>query len=270
MKKMYLSPLFVALFGLTACGGNDIPGSTTAVEHATWSYEGSTAPAHWGDLKAADGTSYATCGTGTTQSPINLTAADPQDLPNIAFDYNSNSKAIINNGHTVEVVAEGTTSNITVDGEVYDLEQVHFHSPSEHQVNGQNLDAEFHFVHKAENGTLAVVAVLLKAGSNTENTVYANLLEQFKLTEGNENIEVNLTSAINFANLLPTTRGSYRYTGSLTTPPCTEGVKWHVMTTPIEITDAQLTELQTYFKDNNRPVNQIVQHVLIQDTTPAQ
>lgn len=279
MKKMYLSPLFVAMFGLTACGGNAVPTSTATDAHgdtphtATWSYEGTTAPAHWGDLEAADGTSYATCGTGTTQSPINLAAADQQPLTNITFNYTDNTDTVINNGHTVQVNASDTaTSSITVGGKTYKVLQVHFHSPSEHSVDGTLADAEFHIVHQADDDTLAVVGLLLKGGASTAHAGYANLLDQFKLTEGHEGSEVTLGSAINFNDLLPATgsRASYRYTGSLTTPPCTEGVKWHVMTTQIDVTNDQITALRDYFEGNNRPVNQLDQHVLIQDNTPAQ
>lgn len=280
MKKMYLSPLFVALFGLTACGGNEIPTSTVAdnthgdtTHTATWSYEGTTDPSHWGDLSSADGDSYATCGTGTIQSPINLTAANQQDLTNITFSYTNDTDTVINNGHTVQVNASDTaTSSITVDGKTYKVLQVHFHSPSEHQVDGSLADAEFHIVHQADDDTLAVVGLLLKKGASTAHAGYAKLLEQFALTEGHEGSEVTLTSAINFDDLLPaaTSRASYRYTGSLTTPPCTEGVKWHVMTTQIDVTDAQITALKDYFDGNNRPVNSIDKHELIQDTTAAQ
>ncbi len=280
MKKIYLSPLFVALFGLTACGGNEVPTSTVTdnahgdtTHTATWSYEGDTAPAHWGDLEAADGTSYATCGTGTTQSPINLTAADPHDLTNISFDYKNNTDTVINNGHTVQVNASDTaTSSITVDGKTYKVLQVHFHSPSEHQVDGKLADAEFHIVHQADDDSLAVVGILLNGGASTENAGYASLITQFAQTKGHEYSEVNLTSAIDFNDLLPAagSRTTYRYTGSLTTPPCSENVKWHVMTTAIDVTDAQITALKEYFDGNNRPVNEIDQHVLIQDTTAAQ
>lgn len=279
MKKMYLSPLFVAMFGLTACGGTSSSSTTDAATdgHAThtstWSYEGWNGPTYWGDLIGHDGNLYPTCGTGTTQSPINLTAADQQALTNITFNYTNNTDTVINNGHTVQVNASDTaTSSITVDGKTYKVLQVHFHSPSEHQVDGKLADAEFHIVHQADDDSLAVVGILLNGGASTENAGYASLITQFAQTKGHEYSEVNLTSAIDFNDLLPAagSRTTYRYTGSLTTPPCSENVKWHVMTTAIDVTDAQITALKEYFDGNNRPVNEIDQHVLIQDTTAAQ
>lgn len=278
MKKVYLSHLFVAMFGLTACGGTSSSSTTDAATdgHAThtseWSYEGWNGPSTWGDLIGHDGLLYPTCGTGTTQSPINLTAADQQALTNITFNYTNNTDTVINNGHTVQVNASDSSSSITVDGKTYNVLQVHFHSPSEHEVDGKLADAEFHIVHQAADDSLAVVGILLNGGASTENAGYASLITQFSETKGHEYSEVNLTSAIDFNDLLPAanSRATYRYTGSLTTPPCSENVKWHVMTTPVDVTDAQITALKDYFDGNNRPVNQIDKHVLIQDTTAAQ
>lgn len=272
MKAKFLSPLLIALLGLTACGGSSTTSTTetTDTAHSTttahWSYEGTTGPTHWGSIAGNE-----TCGTGQSQSPINITGATATDLTNIAFSYHSPAVTVIDNGHTVQANNEATdASKITVDGVDYNVLQFHFHSPSEHEVGGVLADAEFHIVHKAADGTLAVVGLLLKGGA-TENAAYKTVLEQFATTTGHENVEQTPGTAIDLNTLLPDAadRTTYRYTGSLTTPPCTEGVKWFVMTKFIDVSDAQITALKAHHDANNRPVNPLNSRTLEQDSTAA-
>ena len=141
----------VALTSVLVCSCSE-----EAVHGAHWSYEGATGPEHWGDLSE----DYILANTGKKQSPINLTGAAAADVPDLAFNYQSTPLRIANNGHTIQVNYE-TGSFITIGGERFDLLQFHFHSPSEHTVDGRHLPMEMHFVHQADDGALAVVGVLI-------------------------------------------------------------------------------------------------------------
>jgi len=167
-----------------------------------------------------------------------------------------------NNGHTV-VANYAAGSYIEVDGERYVVDSLHYHTPSEHIVDGQPpFDAELHIVHKKGND-LAVIGILLKEGA--ENPAYQPLLDNLP---GEEGTAVNTGVTINAADLLPAEQTTYRYSGSLTTPPCTEGVSWFVMTTPVELSAAQLADFQTVFTGNARPVQPLNERELVEDTTP--
>lgn len=210
-----------------------------------WSYEGDHGPAHWGDLKS----DYALCKTGKNQSPIDIASAVKTDLPPIQFAYQPAQLRIINNGHSIQVnYPEG--SFITVGGKPYQLVQFHFHHPSEEKIRGKNFDMVAHLVHKSAEGNLAVVAVLIKKGQ--ANAFIETLWEHLPKEEGMEEVPANVT--IDALRLLPAQRGYYTYTGSLTTPPCTEGVAWFVLKTPIESSSAQINRFAHFYKHNARPV----------------
>ncbi len=173
MKTKLLSLFLLAGLALSACK----PAATAEPEHAEettghavhWTYEGEEGPDHWGDL-APD---YATCGTGTSQSPIDLTSAADQDFTNIAFHYQPSEVKILNNGHTVQVNYDAG-SYIEVDGQRYEVAQFHYHAPSEHAVDGKLYAAELHIVHKNAAEQLAVVGLLIEEGA--ENAAFAELL----------------------------------------------------------------------------------------------
>lgn len=210
-----------------------------------WSYEGEHGPTHWGDVK----TDYAVCKTGKNQSPIDITDSVKADLPPIQFDYKAAPLRIINNGHSIQVnYPEG--SFITVDGKQYQLVQFHFHHPSEEKIKGKSFDMVAHLVHKNAEGKLAVVAVLMQKGQ--ANAILKTLWEHLPKEEGKEEVAADVK--INPAELLPAQRGYYTYTGSLTTPPCTEGVMWLVLRTPVEISDVQIDRFAHFYKHNARPV----------------
>jgi carbonic anhydrase len=244
-RTMYAlhSLLLIVTIAITA-----IPLTAAAEKSAAgheWSYEGEHGPAHWGDVE----TDYAVCKTGRNQSPIDITGAVKADLPPIQFDYKAAPLRIINNGHSIQVnYPEG--SFIIVDGIQYQLVQFHFHHPSEEKIKGKSFDMVVHLVHKNAEGNLAVVAVLMRKGQ--ANALLKTLWEHLPKAEGKEVASADVT--INPMELLPAQRGYYTYTGSLTTPPCTEGVKWLVLKTPVEISDVQIDRFAHIYKHNARPV----------------
>ena len=205
----------------------------------SWSYDGATGPAHWAEICAPRN---ATCAAGTRQSPIDLPEAPEGDLPHLSFHYQLTPLAVKNNGHTIEVEVE-PGSYVRIGSERFNLVQFHFHTPSEHQLQGQSFPMELHFVHKNALGELAVVGVFLQEGA--AHPVLQEIWDHIGAPESGE---------INSEDLLPANREYYRYAGSLTTPPCTEGVRWHVMHTPIEVSAAQIAEFQAIFPLNARPL----------------
>jgi carbonic anhydrase len=224
-----------------------------------WTYKGEEGPSHWGELDE----SYTTCSAGTSQSPIDVLNPSAQDLTNISFHYQPSIVNILNNGHTVQVNYD-PGSYIELDGTRYNVVQFHYHAPSEHTIDGVSFPAELHIVHRNADSNLAVVSILLQEG--TENAAYQPFISNLP-AEPTEPKDVGVS--INAIDLLPTTQMTFRYSGSLTTPPCTEGVNWLLMTTPVELSAQQLTALDSLFETgNNRPVQPINDRTLVEDNTP--
>jgi carbonic anhydrase len=211
---------------------------------AHWGYGGAGGPEQWGDMKAE----FSACNTGSRQSPIDIRSGIRVDLEPIQFDYRASGFSVIDTGHTVQVNIEGGNS-IEVQGRRYDLLQFHFHRPSEERINGRQFDMVAHLVHKDPEGRLAVVAVLLDRGSANSlvQTVWNNLpLEK--------NSEVSVRGTLDLNHLLPADRRYFTYMGSLTTPPCSEGVLWMVMQQPVPITTDQVGVFSRLYPMNARPV----------------
>ncbi len=209
-----------------------------------WTYQGESGPLNWGKLNPAN----AKCDTGQRQSPIDIRDGIRVDLEPIMFDYKSSRFAVIDNGHTIQVNM-GAGNYISVMGQNYELVQFHFHKPSEERVNGKNYEMVVHLVHKDPEGKLAVVAVLIERGKaqNIVQQVWNNLpLEK--------NEAVNALSMLDLSQLLPVKRDYYTYMGSLTTPPCSEGVLWLVMKEPIEVSPEQLNIFTRLYPMNARPI----------------
>lgn len=206
-----------------------------------WSYAGAEGPAHWGG----------TCKTGRAQSPLDMktAAAKAEKLPPLVFDYRPAPLHIIDNGHTVQVDVE-PGSSLNVGHEHYSLVQFHFHKPSEEAIDGRHYAMVAHFVHRNAKGELAVVAVLLKAGEDNPlvDTLWRNVPHQ----KGRE--EVLHAIVINPAQLLPVNRAYFSYRGSLTSPPCTEGVRWFVIKSPSSIGLNQIVAFGKLYPMNARPV----------------
>jgi len=209
---------------------------------AQWSYQGEEGPAHWGEISE----DFQMCGDGRNQSPINLTDEVDAELPELVFDYDSSPNRVINNGHTIQVDIEpGSFLRIPARGLNFELKQFHFHSPSEHTIDGQSYAMELHLVHAAENGALAVVGVMI--GEGRENSVLRKLKGLMPENAGQSN-EVSV--GIEETDLLPSTVDYYYYNGSLTTPPCSEGVTWLVLKASIEASAGQIA----LFKERVGPV----------------
>jgi carbonic anhydrase len=212
-----------------------------------WSYAGEGAPAHWGKLKPE----YATCANGKRQSPIHIEDGETLKGPAeaIEFRYEPSKGTVTNNGHTVEVSVYGDNS-LTVRGSTYQLVQFHFHHPSEERINGQGYPMVGHFVHRNDLGQLAVLAVLLEAGE--ANKLIENVWTHMPL-DVNDSVRMP-PDLINVNDILPQDRRYYQYLGSLTTPPCTEGVLWLILKQPVTISRAQLRLFGQLYANNARPV----------------
>ena len=209
-----------------------------------WGYEGAHGPEHWGSLDPG----FAACSEGTRQSPIDLAEAEPGDLPDIAFDYAPSAISIGNNGHTIQVDYQ-PGSGIVLEGTRYGLRQFHFHHPSEHTVEGGSFPLEMHLVHSAADGALAVVGVLFEEGP--PNEALGPVWERLPAEPGPTAVVPGMVDA---AALLPQRKTTWRYAGSLTTPPCTEGVSWLVMTEPLTVSAEQVGAFTAIFPGNARPV----------------
>jgi carbonic anhydrase len=209
-----------------------------------WAYEGAGGPDAWARLKPE----YALCAKGSRQSPIDLQGGIRVQLDPIAFDYKPAPYRVIDNGHTIEVeVPPG--SAIEVLGRRYELQQFHFHRPSEARVDGRRFDMEVHLVHRDAEGHLAVVAVLLERGA-AQGVVQA-VWNHLPLEKGDA---VNVRAPLDPSALLPDERGYYTYMGSLTTPPCSENVLWMVMKNPVGVSPDQLGIFARLYPMNARPV----------------
>ncbi|MFZ4536779.1 carbonic anhydrase [Propionivibrio sp.] len=218
-----------------------------------WSYTGNTGADKWGSL----GNEFVTCSVGQRQSPIDIRKTIRADLPPIQFAYKPVPLSIVDNGHSIKVDTPDA-GGITVEGESYELLQLHFHKPSEEKLNGKTYAMVVHLVHQSKAGKLAVVAVMMEAGKeqNLIRTLWTNLpLEKGKPVTRPE-IKIDPTL------LIPAKRNYYTFLGSLTTPPCTEGVLWLVLKTPMQVSREQLAGFGTIYKNNVRPVQAVNSRVI--------
>lgn len=260
MKIKYFGRLLAAAVLLsTAACGSESPGPAeqkppepqqeSNEKQPHWSYEGDTGPDKWADIDS----SYSKCADGTEQSPIDIELANvklDKTLEDININYKTTAFTVMNNGHTIQANDASGSNTILADGVEYKLVQMHFHKPSEHQFNGKNFEMEGHLVHKNDEGKLAVLGFLIKAGN--ENKVLAEMWS--KLPSEKTEADITLENSVDLDALLPKEKKSFRYSGSLTTPPCSEGVKWIVMEQPIEMSKEQIAAFGTIFPNNSRPV----------------
>lgn len=232
---------------LAACGTQGGESVSTNHSEVHWGYTSDAGPDHWGDLKPE----YELCRIGRKQSPVDITGAMPDGMLQPAMiNYQNTPVTLVNNGHTIQVnYAPGST--LLFDGQSYELAQFHFHHPSEHTIDGKPFVMELHLVHRNTAGNLAVVGVLLTEG--TENPVLAQFWDRLPAQEG----ELPLDKSVNIASLLPIDGHYYTYMGSLTTPPCSEEVRWIVMKTPVEVSASQVAMFAAIFQGNARPVQQL-------------
>lgn len=258
-KKLRLAAVVAAmLIAAAACGGStESPSASPAASTpAHWTYEGEDGPENWGALDAT----YTACADGSAQTPIDIVSPTGEDLENPVFTYAAGDAVITNNGHTIQAVsADGNT--VTVDGVASTLLQMHFHAPSEHTIEGVQYDAEMHFVHKAADGALTVVGVMIAEGA-ADNAAWAPYVDALTTQQGTDG-----SAAIDWAAMLPAEQLTYRYEGSLTTPPCTEGVHWLLMTQPVELSAAQIAKITAAYDGNFRPVQALNGREVLVDTS---
>lgn len=224
-----------------------VPMATLAQETQAphWSYSGQNDPKHWGKLDQH----FASCSMGHRQSPIDIKDAKKADLPALKFDYQPVPLNIIDNGHTV-MIAYAPGSTLTVGEKVYTLKQFHFHHPSEEHIKGKGFPLAVHLVHSDDQGHLAVVAVLFEDGA--ANALIDSLWRSIP-KEKEKAVDVASVS-VQAQDLLPAHRGYFTFSGSLTTPPCTEGVAWYVLQNHGTVSQDQIAAFAKIYPNDARPI----------------
>lgn len=239
---MIRTPL-IALTSIAILGAS----ATTLSAATPWSYAGDKAAHKWADL----GEDYKLCATGMVQSPVNIRNAEDSALLPLTINYTEGNADVLNNGHTIQVNAQGS-GEMLVGDLAYNLLQFHFHTPSEHYIDGRPYPMELHFVHRAEDGTLGVLAVFLALGDEDN----AAIDKIWTAASAQDSI------VFSAAGLLPESLDYYKYEGSLTTPPCSENVTWHILKSPVTISPAQLSDFQALFPMNARGLQPIHERVI--------
>jgi carbonic anhydrase len=231
-----------------------------AADHAAphWSYGGDSGPEHWAELSSH----FKTCGLGPRQTPIDLAHARRDGAASFGFDYRPSRFVIVNNGHTVQVSTE-PDSAIVIDGEKFELQQFHFHHPSEHLLDGKAFDMEVHFVHRSAAGSLAVVGVFIETGAH--NAGLQPIFDRMPKSKGGE---IEAVGRFDPAAFFPARRSFYRYMGSLTTPPCSEGLTWTIFHDPIQASAEQIAQFAALFPNNARPIQKRNNRLLIESSGP--
>ncbi|GGM23810.1 carbonic anhydrase [Paraliobacillus quinghaiensis] len=243
IKFVFLFIPFIIMFVLTA----------PVKAEPDWSYSGETGPNFWGDLDSA----YQTCSKGANQSPINIDTTNvirnaKLKLGNIQFHYKPSHLTLTNNGKTIVAVPDKQENTLLIGNEKYFLKQLHFHHQSEHELDHKKFPLEIHFVHKNKKGEIVVVGVFVEEG--TSNTASKKLFESLPQKKGSKKV---LKEDVNLLNLLPKDRSLYMYDGSLTTPPCTEDVKWLLFKEQIEISTELIKEFADLYPANYRPLQNL-------------
>ena len=220
-----------------------------------WGYSGKIAPEHWGSLDSA----YTLCAAGVNQSPVDLTDCIESELEPVSLNYTGLVTEIVHTGHTVQ--AKYTAgSTVTVNGKTFSLKQLHFHTPGENLIRGKQFPLEAQFVHADPDGNLAVIAVMYSLGK--ENAELKKIWRQMPDEAGKG---AGMSSQVRADDLMPENKEYYRFNGSLTTPPCTEGVLWLVMKNPVPVSEAQVKQLaEALGHPNNRPVQPINARPILQ------
>ena len=248
-----VSTLAIGLTTLSACKSKTVikeeaskakKEEVSKAEKPHWEYSGKYGPANWAKLSE----DFKTCATGKQQSPFDIKADKKASLPALGLNYKPVPMKVINNGHTIQVDQAGG-GQLVVDGKSYDLLQFHFHTHSEYSIDGKFYPLEVHLVHATKAGELAVVGVMFEEGA--ANSELAKIWANMPSDKG-ENMPDGLS--VNAVNLLPDNKQYYRFMGSLTTPPCSEGVNWHVMSTPITASAEQIAAFKALYPMNARPL----------------
>ncbi len=237
-----------------------LPLGAAAQWKTPWTYQGPRGAEHWSDLDPA----YAACNTGKAQSPIDIRNPVKAELPALRFDYDSGPlQYLINNGYTIRVNyhdAPGSGNFLFVGGVRYHLTQFHFHRPSEEYIRGKPYPMVAHLMHESSDGKIAGVAVLLELGK--PNPTVQQIWDHMPEVKGGE--EAIPGVPVNPAGLLPRNNAYYMYTGSITAPPCTEGVTWIVLKTPVEVSAEQIGAFSRLYPHDVRPLQPINGRVVLE------
>ena len=281
-KIARLFPIFCLGFCFISCNsektkkvtpGQVDTGIAKKATHATretarpvhWSYSGEDGPEHWGSLSPV----YAACGQGHSQSPVDLGASVTDGKISMELDYKTTSLMIahhelvddiIDNGHTIQITAQ-PGSSLKLGDKVYQLKQFHFHTPSEHTLDGKHLPMEMHMVHQSDDSRLAVVGVLIEEGAANKNI--AKIIPYLPNTPGESNHLADVHIELNFQ--IPANREAYHYSGSLTTPPCSENVEWLVLKEKLKFSAEQIKAFSSRMHNNGRPVQPLYDRKIVVD-----
>jgi len=259
--KFFFSLVIVLLFLLTACSNirNErvihlTEPSVKSTNEVDWSYTGKTGPNYWSSIK----NEYVLCSKGNSQSPINIEKTNKSSLP-LGINYHSGDFKIEKKQFTTKLIPLNHSNSINLRGKNYELIQFHFHTPSEHLLSGKQSALEIHFVHKDANGSIAAIGILVNVGAfnkEFQKVITSNVLSG----EGQNGNIVTL----NLQSFIPNTSKKIVYKGSLTTPPCTEGVTWIVFKKPIQFSDKQIVFYQNLYYPSNRSTQPINDRVLLE------
>ena len=236
--------------------GLGMAGAQAAEGHTQWGYTGHGAPENWGKLSPE----FAACASGKSQSPINIVDAIKGELPANKVNYRPSKVVVENNGHTIQANYSDSNNTLRIGDKVYTLKQFHFHVPSENMIKGKSFPLEAHFVHADAKGNLAVLGVLYEDGK--ANSRLAPIWQAMPQKGGQKTA---LKQQFDAATLLPASLDYYRFSGSLTTPPCSEGVNWLVLKTYDHIGKEQVEQFRRVMGGhNNRPVQPVNARVVVQ------
>jgi carbonic anhydrase len=229
-------------------------GAALAQPHPEFGYAGANGPSHWGGMSEH----WRSCSAGVNQSPVELARFVEADLPALQISYGPSGREVVHTGHAIQVNA-GPGSTLGVDGLSFRLLQFHFHAPSEHHLEGRDFPLEAHLVHQNQAGELAVIGVFFESGA--PNDLLGLVTASLPSGPGQRRL---LGSGLTPAGLLPADRDYLRYSGSLTTPPCSEGVRWLVMKRPMTASPAQIEAVGAALGfANNRPTQPLGARTLL-------
>lgn len=226
--------------------GLTVIGMALAASHsagaAEWGYNGAKGPSHWGEVAEI-------CGAGNQQSPIDIIGDGAYGVSNLGVKLNWGgfTPSVVNNGHTIQVNTNGAAGGATLYGRDFSLAQLHFHRGSEHLINGRQSPMEVHFVHTSAEGDLMVVGVMIEEGA--ANPAFGAIMDMAPSSPGS----VEGSAPLDLSSLLPSGDSAWRYKGSLTTPPCSEIVTWHVMQGSVTASAEQIAAFNAMYPDNFRP-----------------
>lgn len=219
-----------------------------------WSYSGENGPANWGSISPE----FENCTNGQRQSPINIVPNLNGNLQPLDISYEANGTNISNNGRNVQISFE-PGSDLVIGINRYQLSQVHFHTPGEHQINGQNFEMKAHFVHTDSEGNIVVLAVLYELGSENRE-----LNNAWSVIPSNSDSNA-LSTSVNAEALLPEDQDYFQFVGSMTSPPCLEGLSWIVLKNAAQVSSEQIDTLRNVIPEaNNRPVQAVNGRVVVE------